>query len=258
MKAIIIDDEQEPRETMEVFLREYCPQIKLVGKAENGESGLVLIKKTHPDIIFLDVQMPDMSGFELLKRLGNTTALVVFVTAYQKYAEQAFEFAALDFLRKPIEPIRLIKAVHRATERHQYQFLQEQYRALLEMVHQGMNDGDPRMQSIVFATKTEMLFKRVGMIVYIEAQSNACNIKLIDETAPIYIYKTLRDYDQQLDAMPFMMRVHHSYIVNLYHVKKFIREDFVLIMTDGSQVSLSESKKVECLERLGNLGVSME
>jgi two-component system, LytTR family, response regulator len=255
MKAIIIDDEAIPRETLEVFLREYCPQVTLVGMAENGETGLVLIKKQRPDLIFLDIQMPDMSGFELLKRLGPTKSLVIFVTAYEKYAELAFEFAALDFLRKPVEPTRLIKAVHRGTERMKQSNLHEQYQTLLELVNHALPKDDLRMHPIVLSTKTEMLFKRVGLIAHIEAQGNSTRIKLSDEVEPIVIYKTLKEYEQQFETFPFMMRVHHSFLVNLYHVKKFVRDEFSLIMTDGTTIPLSEGKRNECFERLNKLGL---
>lgn len=254
MKAIIIDDEEKACETLEVFLREYCPQVQLIGMAADGEAGLRLIKSKKPELVFLDIEMPDMSGIELLKRLGPTSLMVVFVTAYHNFAEKAFELSALDFLRKPVEPTRLVRAVHKATERKNWHHLQQQYETLIMLMSQALGANEQHHHPIVFSTQQGKIFKKVGSIVSIEAQNNACRIHLMDEAEPLHIFKTLKEYEQMLDSYPFMMRVHNSFIVNLYHVRRFVSADFVLEMTDHSSIPLAESRKAECLARLATLG----
>lgn len=256
MRSIIIDDEKQARDTLEVFLREYCPEVTLCGTAHDGESGLELIKQKHPDLVFLDIEMPDMTGIDLLRKLGrNNPVMIIFVTAHHKYAEAAFDFAALDFLRKPVEPTRLIRAVYKALQHQKSNHLQQQYDTLLALMSQSLAATELQSHPIVFASQHEKVFKKVGMIVYIEAQNNACNVKLADEAEPIYIFKTLKDYELMFDEYPFMMRVHNSFIVNLYHVKKFVPQDFVLVMSDQTKVPLAESKKKECMDRLAALGM---
>lgn len=257
MKAIIIDDEKFARETLAVHLRSYCPQIDLKGEAENGREGLQLFKDKRPDIVFLDVEMPDLTGFEVLERIGPTNAAVVFVTGHDKYAEMAFEFCALDFLRKPVEPTRLVKAVHRASERHKILNSQAQYQMLLEIVNQQNAPVDLRDQRIAFSTQTEVVYSWLRNIVHIRAEGNMSYIRLVEHPKPLFIARSIGVYEKQfLDAKSaFLMRVHKSHLINLYHVKKYIRTDNAFLMSDGEKVTLSENFKEQAFAGLSSLGL---
>ena len=258
MNAIIIDDEQQARETLSVHLRSYCPQVTLKGQANDGRAGLELYRTAKPDLIFLDVEMPELDGFEFLDRIQPTQAAVVFVTAWQKYAERAFDFCALDFLRKPVEPTRLVQAVHRAGERHRLLHTQGQYQMLIELIqHQSAAEADKRNHRIAFATQTEIVYSWMRNLVRVDADTNCSYIKLAEQPQPLHIARNIGDYERQFEGYPFMLRVHRSHLVNLYHVKKFLREDCMLLMSDGIKIPLSDSRRGDALDRLGDLGVEI-
>jgi two-component system LytT family response regulator len=230
----------------------------LKGEASDGRAGLELYRNTKPDLVFLDVEMPELDGFEFLDRIQPTQAAIVFVTAWQKYAERAFDFCALDFLRKPVEPTRLVQAVHRATERHHLLHTQGQYQMLLELIqHQSAATADKRNHRIAFATQTEIVYSWMRNLVRVDADTNFSYVKLAEQQQPLHIARNIGDYERQFEEYPFMYRSHKSHLVNLYHVKKFLREDCVLLMTDGLKVPLSDAKRVETLRRLAELGVEI-
>jgi len=258
MTAIIIDDEQQARETLTVHLRSYCPQIRLKGEASDGRTGLELYRTAKPDVVFLDVEMPELDGFEFLSRIQPTQAAIVFVTAWQKYAEQAFDFCALDFLRKPVEPTRLVQAVHRASERHRLLHVQGQYQMLLELIQQQTAAAvDKRNHRIAFATQTEIVYSWMRNLIRVDADTNFSYVKLVEQQQPLHIARNIGEYERQFEGYPFLMRIHKSHLVNLYHVKKFLREDAMLLMTDGFKVSLSDAKRAEVLRQLAELGVEI-
>ena len=256
MTAIIIDDEQNARETLSVHLRSYCPQIVLKGVAKNGVEGLTLYRETKPDIVFLDVEMPEMNGFEVLERISTANTSIIFVTAFNKYARRAFDFAALDFLEKPIEPTRLVQAVHRALERYKLLNAQNQYTMLIELINQRQmpsNQGDMR---IAFATQVEIVYSWLRNLVYIKAEGSLSCVRLIEHSNPLVVSKHLGAYESQFEEaeLGFMMRVHNSYLVNLYHVNRFMREDYVLEMSDGEKIPLSERQRTKVLQALRDIG----
>ncbi len=258
MNAIIIDDEPQAREMLAAHLRDFCPQVQLKGQAEDGRKGLELFRYTKPDLVFLDVEMPELDGFGFLNRIQPTQSAIIFVTAWQQYAERAFDFCALDFLRKPVEPTRLVQAVHRATERHLLLHTQGQYQMLLELIqHQSAAAADKRNHRIAFATQTEIVYSWMRNLVRVDADTNFSYVKLAEQQQPLHIARSIGEYERQFEDYPFLLRIHKSHLVNLYHVKKFLREDCVLLMTDGLKIPLSDAKRAETLRRLVELGVEV-
>ncbi|MFN0213597.1 MAG: LytR/AlgR family response regulator transcription factor [Saprospiraceae bacterium] len=249
MNALIIDDEAQARDALSELLKTYCPGIHLAGTAENGVAGLERIDTLRPDIVFLDVEMPIMGGFEVLQNLEKIDFALVFVTAYNRYAVRAFEFSAVDFLLKPVEAARLIQAVYKASEQNRRQHTLEQYSLLLELVNQ---QGHPVTldHRIVFAMQNEIVFSWLRNLIWIDADANMCYIKLADQDKTLHIARTIGDYEKQFEGYENLMRVHRSNIVNLLHVKKFLREDGVLLMTDGLKVPVAANKREEVLNRL--------
>lgn len=251
MTALIIDDEAQARDALAGLLKLYCPSIELTGMAGNGETGLELIRQKRPGIVFLDVEMPDMDGFEVLRRLEKLDFALVFVTAYNRHAVRAFEFSAVDFLLKPVDAARLIQAVHKASERQHKQHTLEQYQLLLELVNQ---QGNPVTldHRIVFAMQNEIVFSWLRNLIWIDADTNMCYVKLADHDKTLHIARTIGDYEKQFEGYDNLMRVHRSNIVNLLHAKKYLREDGVLVMTDGLKVPVAANKREEVLKRLNN------
>ncbi|MBV6442583.1 MAG: Transcriptional regulatory protein BtsR [Saprospiraceae bacterium] len=249
MTALIIDDEAGARDALAELVQLYCPGLKLVGTAVNGETGIELIRQKHPGIVFLDVEMPGMDGFEVLRRLGKTDFALIFVTAYNRHAVRAFEFSAVDFLLKPVEASRLIQAVHRASERHHEQNTLEQYQLLLELINQ-QGHSVALDHRIVFSMQNEIVFSWLRNLIWIDADTNMCYVKIADYDKPLHIARTIGDYEKQFEGYDNLMRVHRSNIINLLHVKKFLREDSVLVMTDGLKVPVAANKREEVLKRL--------
>jgi len=249
MTAILIDDERQSRDALASLLKTYCHDIQMVGQAESGESGIELIRRLRPDLVFLDVEMSDMDGFEVVRRFDRVDFALVFVTAYNHYAVRAFEFSAIDFLLKPVDAGRLAQAVHRASESHRQHQTLEQYRVLLEHIHQ---QGNPVAldQRIVFAMQNEIVFSWLRNLIWIDADTNMCYVKLADHDKTLHIARTIGDYEKQFEGYDTLMRVHRSNIVNLHHVKKYLREDGVLVMTDGFKVPVAANKREEVLRRL--------
>lgn len=249
MTALLIDDESNARDALANLIRNYCPGIGLITMANNGETGLELIRQKRPDLVFLDVEMPNLNGFEVLRRLGKTDFALVFVTAYNRHAVQAFEFSAVDFLLKPVEAARLVQAVHKASERRRAHQTLEQYQLLLEMVNQQGNPV-PLDHRIVFAMQNEIVFGWLRNLIWIDADTNMCYVKLADHDKPLHIARSIGEYEKQFEGYDNFMRVHRSNIVNLHHAKKYLRDDGVLLMTDGLKVPVAANKREEVLKRL--------
>ncbi len=250
MNSLIIDDEAQARDALAELLKNYCPNITIVGTAENGAAGLELIRKLRPDIVFMDVEMPIMGGFEVLQKLGKIDFALVFVTAYDQYAVRAFEFSAVDFLLKPVDAARLVQAVHKATEQHRQYHTLEQYQLLLELINQQGNpvSADHR---IAFPMHNEIVFSWVRNLIWIEADTNMCWIKLSDHEKRLYIAKNIGEYERLFASYTDLKRVHRSYIANRNHVKKYLREDGELLMSDGKSIPISGSKKDDTMDWIG-------
>ena len=256
MKAVIIDDEVKSREALADLLQLYCPAVSLLGWAETGEKGLELIRQKRPDLVFLDVEMPDIDGFELLRRLDRVDFALVFVTAYNQYAVRAFELSALDYLLKPVDAARLVQTVHRAGERQKQRGTVSQYQLLLEMIHLN---GAPATSDhrIVFATQNEIVYSWLRNLIRIDADTNFSYIKLTDQSKPLHIGKNIGEYEKILEGHPHFMRVHRSHLINLFHVKKYLREDGMLLMTDGLKIPVAANKREEVLQRLQSMDLGV-
>ncbi len=255
MKAILIDDEKSARDALASLIATFCPQVELIGTAANGRDGVELFRSKKPTLVFLDVEMPELDGFQVLQLIGSNSIAVVFVTGYQQYAERAFEFAALDFLRKPVEPARLVQAVHRASERNQLLHTQGQYQMLIELINAQTGLADKRQHRIAFSTQTEIIYSWMNNLVHLDADTNYSYVKLVEHAAPLHIGRHLRDYERQFEGYGFMVRVHRSHIVNLYHVKKYIKEDQMLLMTDNKKIPVSDGNRDSVLGGLRDLGI---
>jgi two-component system LytT family response regulator len=255
MTAVIIDDEKAARETLVNLVGQYCPALHIAGQASSGEEGLHLIQALKPDIVFLDIEMPGLNGFEVLQRLERMEFALIFVTAFNAYAERAFEFSALDFLPKPVDPMRLLRAVHKAGERQQQRTALGQYHLLLELI--GMQGLPPALDHrIVFSTQTEIVFSWLRHIVHIRADGNSCWVKLFDQPKPLFIVKNIGEYERLFAPYAFLMRVHRSHLVNLVHVRKFLREECSLLLVEKEKVPVTPGKREDLLHRLHALGDS--
>jgi two-component system LytT family response regulator len=245
INAIIIDDEKNARDTMASLLELYCEDVKLAGQAANISEGEALILKLKPDLVFLDIDMPGGSGFDLLKKYKEVPFKIIFVTAYQEHAVKAFKFSALDYLLKPVNPDELVKAVAKAEDAISKNKLSDK----LEVFMNTMQDLNRTPKKIVLKTADNIHIINVGEIVRCEADGNYSSFHVLNKK-PILVSNTLKEYDEMLSAQGFF-RAHQSHLININQVERYEKKDGgCLIMKDGSQIPVAVRKKEELLSLL--------
>ena len=252
LKAIIIDNELNARKSLSSDLLKFCPSVTVVGEAEGVESGIDLIKKAQPEIVFLDVEMDDGTGFDLLEKLKQKKLQIdfhlIFTTAYEKYAIKAIKFSALDFLLKPVVVDELIAAITKAVARGARKVEDASLSALLNNIGK-MDKGGPK--HIVLTTADEAAVYKTDDIIKCESDRNYTKFYFSNDS-PLLVSKTLKEFDDLLTDSGFE-RVHKSYLVNLSYVKKFIKTDGgYLVLKDGSTIPVSQRKRDSIMSKLSS------
>ncbi|MEM6966875.1 MAG: LytTR family DNA-binding domain-containing protein [Bacteroidota bacterium] len=248
MKGIIVDDEARSRWMLQTLCEEYCEGLDIVGLAASVSEAKVLIAQRVPDVIFLDIRMPVESGFELLKFYNNEfTFDVIFTTAYDEYAVQAFQFAAIDYLLKPIEINDLIRAYESVKTLRNFSPQPEKFEFLQELLEAQ------KIEKIALTTAEGLTFVNYKDIVRCEGESNYTTIVLNNNTSHL-ITKTLKHFEDLLLEKDFF-RIHKSHLVNLHMVRKFIKskKGGIVETIDGKRMEVSTKKRETLLERLKNL-----
>ena len=244
LTAIIIDDEQKGRVALRQKLTDYCPEVHLTGEAANGEEGLLLIEKTQPEIIFLDIEMPRMNGFEMLHNIKNKTFHLVFTTAYDQYAIKAIKYAAFDYLLKPVDIEELRSVIKRIVQ----QSPQPHTIKKLEVLEENFQPRSP-LSKIAIPTLDGLLFFNTSDIVHLEAQSNYTTLYFINHPK-LVASRTLKEFEDILPPDIFF-RTHHSHIINLNYIKRYIKGDGGQIeMQNGNYVDVARRKKDEFLKTI--------
>lgn len=246
IKCVVIDDEVHCIETMSLLLRKYCPGVQLVEACRSAKVGIEVIGKVKPDLVFLDIEMPMMDGFEMLGQFSEINFSIIFTTSYDQYAIKAFRFSALDYLLKPIDPKELVAAIHKIESRKSLPF-EEQFNLLLGK----MKSHDTGFSKIAVPTNEGYELVPVNEIIYCEADDNYTHLRLNDKRK-ITVCRSLKEVEELLESFSYFVRVHHSYLVNLNEVTKYVRgEGGYLMMNDGGIVNVSRSRKETLLKFLG-------
>ncbi|NOU46025.1 MAG: response regulator [Bacteroidales bacterium] len=241
IKTIIIDDEEKARFTLKQLLAEYATDIQIVGEAANVADGLQLIAEITPDLVFLDVQMPDGTGFDLLDKVSNISFKVIFVSAFDHFALTAFKFSAIDYLLKPVNADDLVKALTKIELSGDNQ--PAKIKVLL-----GNRSG---IEKIVLPSLDELIFVRIDEIVRCESDNNYTHFYLQNGDR-ILVSRTLKDYEELLESMGFF-RIHKSSIINMRFLKKYKKgEGGTVTMEDGTQLEVSRRRKDDFLRTLQN------
>ncbi len=244
LTAIIIDDEQKGRIALKQKLQDYCKDVQLTGEAENGEEGMKLIEKNKPDIVFLDIEMPRMDGFEMLLRLPDKNFHLIFTTAYDQYAIKAIKYAAFDYLLKPIDIEELKSAISKISSLPHIHT--EKKLATLDENLRGKNV----FNKLAVHTLEGLLFFNISDIIHLEAQSNYTVIYFSNQHK-ITASRTLKDFEELLPPETFF-RPHHSHLINLNYIKRYIKGDGGQIeLQNGAYVDVSRRKKDEFLKAIG-------
>ena len=240
--AVIIDDEQKNVSMLTGLLRDYCTQVMVSGGANNAADGKKLIEKLKPQLVFLDVEMPYGSGFDLLKSMPQLQAEVIFITAFDQYALNAFRYAALDYLLKPVNIEQLQNAVIRAEQRINEKSVVRNYELLLH----NLDEKDVSKQTIALNDKGLQHFVELGDIKYIIADGSYSHIHTAKRA---YVStKNLKEFEQMLPPAIFC-RIHHGHIVNLKQVDKLQKgRGGTVIMKDGKGLELAVRRKEEFLK----------
>ena len=244
IRCVLIDDESNSLEMMEWLLKTYCPQVTIEAMCNAADKGIEAINKFKPDVVFLDIEMPHMNGFDMLEQFDKLFFDVVFCTAYDQFAIKAFRYSALNYLLKPVDPDDLKETIQRLEEKKASPS-KEQIDVLLQNIRQV---SKPTTQRIALTTNDGMIFVTTSDILYCTAESNYTSV-ILDGGKKILVSKVLKDIDEAL-AGPDFFRVHNSYLINLNRIKKFVRgEGGYVMMDDGANISISRSRRQEFMEQ---------
>lgn len=245
LKAILIDDELKSRSNLRQLLSQYCTNVEVVAEADSATAALKLIRELKPDLLFLDIEMGEVSGFDLLKLLnGQQNFEVIFVTAFDKYGIQALKACAIDYLLKPINILELSNAVAKATTQI---YPKKENERLKELVANIDRRDDEQKIAIPLSDKIEFL--AVNKIIRLEAEGNYTHI-YSDHQKRYLVCKTLKDYQESLDNHNFI-RTHQSHLINFRKISAYVKTDGgYIVMDDGTQVPISRQKKDEVLLRI--------
>jgi two-component system LytT family response regulator len=239
MRAIIIDDEQKGIDALRILIERFVGDVKVVAESTRPSEGLQLIEDYMPDIVFLDINMPEMNGFELLEKLAWKDFNLVFITAHQEHALKALKNNAMDYLLKPIDYREIKTAIDKIKQK-----LAEDNTAHQKFNYHGLLELIPQMQrhKIIINSRSGVESVDVNEIVCLESSSNYTTIYLTEKS--ILASKTLKEFEFQLCVNESnFMRVHHSYIINLNKVSRFLKMSDQIVMVNEQKVPVSKSRK---------------
>lgn len=243
--AVLIDDEPGALAVMQLLLQKHCIQINIVGKTSNSVEGAALIKAKRPDIVFLDIEMPQLNGFQVLEQVEDIDFHLIFTTAYDQYAVQAFRYSAVDYLLKPIVAEDLINAMARLESR--YKGNREQMQALEQNIQSVRNQQFP--DRITLPHTRGYIFQKTADIIYCEAHNTYTKF-YIEGKEPLMISKPLGDVEEMLNGGPFF-RTHRQYLVNIQKITELLRTDGgFLLMSDGQEIPIVRTRRQELLDMM--------
>jgi two-component system, LytTR family, response regulator len=249
IKCIIIDDEAKARKLLHAIIEQYCSNLQIEAECEDLPGGVKAIKKYKPSLVFLDIEMPGYSGLELLNFFEpeEVDFEIVFTTAYNEYALQAFRFSAIDYLLKPIQHTQLIEAVERFTKRQRITAPSQQLELLTENLSINKNWADKK---IVIPSGQSLHFFQPNEIIMIKAEAAYSEIYLLNGKK-LLASRNLKHFEDMLHTIPIFFRSHKSYIVNLNHVITYNKSDGgSLQMVNGHTAGISSERNEELIKRI--------
>ncbi|MEO0472431.1 MAG: LytTR family DNA-binding domain-containing protein [Bacteroidota bacterium] len=245
ISAVIIDDVASARSTLRADLETYCPEVTILGEAEGVVSGAKLLREHSPDVVFLDIQMQDGTGFDLLEILGDIDFKLIFTTASDEHAIKAFRFSAIDYLLKPVDPDLLVEAVQKVRGSRSGQ--SASVKALLDNIQPQKAPSRLALNTLekIHVVKLDDIFR-------CESSANY-TIFHLRNGRQLLVTKTLKEFERMLEDHDYI-RVHQSHLVNAAFISEFVKVDGgYIVMTDGSQVPVSSRKRSSVMQRIANL-----
>lgn len=238
MRAILIDDENSNLENLRILLEKHCPQVTIIATAQSVRDAVDVIENYVPDLVFLDIQMGDKTGFDVLKLLPMRNFDVIFVTAYDQYGIEAIKFAALDYLLKPIDIEELMHAVKKAERKFTRQIQTSQ----LDFLLQQLKKPEPTISKIALPMQSEIRYVSLSEIIRCEADNTYTHF-FLSNGEKILVSKSLKEYSDLLRPNGFL-RTHQSHLVNPKYVKSWLKEDGgILLLISGDKIPISKPNK---------------
>jgi two-component system LytT family response regulator len=247
LRTIIIDDERPNRKALQTHLQRHCAaQLEVVGEAADADEAFALIAQLKPDLIFLDIKMPGKSGFDLLRMYPEINFDIIFVSAFDEYAIQAFEFNTVDYILKPVDYLKLISAVNKAVKRHG----ENKRRDHLIHFVSSIDEHTQLVKKILIHHNDKVHIVHLNAIRYIRAYSNYCEI--ITDTYKLTSAKSLGDYEQLLEPFSHFLRISKSMIINANQVEKYTKGQSCFITLKGieEEFEVSRRKKAAIIQAL--------
>ncbi len=252
MKALIIDDEKHCIEALQTLIEKYCQDVEVVNTCKDGQCGLTAIQKYNPDLIFLDIAMPRMNGFDMLNQLNEINFEIIFTTAHDNYAIKAFKVSAIDYLLKPIDRKELVNAVSLVKEKL---FLKSQHpspsnnKQQLNILLENLLAENQAFPNIAIPTMEGLEIIKTEQILYVLGEGNYSQIH-IQARPPMLISKTIKYIEERVDINRFF-RIHNSCLVNLNEITKYIKGAGGQVeMSDGKRLNVARTKKEELVKLL--------
>lgn len=248
LRAVIIDDIETIRKKNSAIIKSNCPNISIIGQAESVESGIAIIKKLSPDLVFLDVEMPDGTGFDLLQKLKPLTFKVIFITGFEDFAIKAFRFSAIDYLLKPLDAGELIEAVKKVEDSLNKEVFDMKINNLFSNLERPKN-----LQKLILKTAEKIYSVNIQDIVNCESEKNYTTFYFIN-SPKLVVSTNLKEYESMLTPFNFF-RTHQSHLINMTYFDHFIKTDGgnTIVMKNKTSIPLSVRKKEEFLVLLDNL-----
>jgi two-component system, LytTR family, response regulator len=248
IKAIIIDDEDRARNSLSLLVKEYCEQVEIIDSCSNVPEGVISINKNRPDLVFLDIEMPEYNGFELLSFFREVDFQIIFVTAYNDYALRAFEVSAIDYLLKPVDIDKLKNAVEKVVQRTQNSELENR----IEILSEALKTKE--FNKIALPMQDGMSFVLTSDIVYLEADGSYTEVWL-KNGSKILVSKKLKFFEDVLSDKSNFFRSHRSFIVNINYIDKYSKSDSGLVLENGKNIIISRERKFEFEQILKENGI---
>lgn len=245
LRTVLIDDEPNAIGLLSLLLSQYCPQIAVVASCTDSREGVQAIKTHKPDVVFLDIEMPQLNGFQVLEAVADESFSLVFVTAYDKFALKAFRYSALDYLLKPINVQELQQTIARIEQQHKPQPAQ------VETLRQQWTAPQNTLPNkIALPYQNGVMFVEVSDIIYCESENSYTRFHLADAGSCL-VTKPLSEMQELLEERDFM-RVHRQFLINLNHIRKFVKgEGSYLQMSNQQTIPVSRLQKDRLMQRFG-------
>lgn len=248
MKVVIIEDNPAARRNFLELLNEYCPNVDFIGEATNVAEGIALITASEPDLVFLDIEMPDGTGFDVLRKLPEINFQVIFASSHEKYALRAIKFSALDYLLKPIDPEELVEAIKKARSEFEHHKTPQRVQTLID----NINDESKEPTRLVLKDKYGIQIVFVKDIMHLEANGSYTKF-FIHKQDSLLVSKGLKEYENILSSQQFF-RCHQSHLVNLDYLLRYDKRDGdYLVLKDKNKIPLATRKKETLLKLINDL-----